>query len=319
MLNNTELTKAFRQVDESVSEWSASPDPRIRWKGDLRKCLSEDVFDALESLASLAGLQNEEVHAGARRLMLYVDAFAAQWVKFTDLSQAGADVDPAGSAELWAAFNAIRDNLQPPEFKKPEPIEQLAQRENVPAWQIAKIYGWGEDVRKVQEELEKPGTHYDPKTWIHPSQVALDREIDQKWARRTPLDVPQTRVEPEAQQPAPIAPESLETLIQQRVPVEQIARMKGISISVVEQQAAMMGVVLQGARFVRPATEAGIHQEKMADEKNREVNFEREQNVKMRDSAAKKVRDLRKAGKSPAEIQELLRSEFPSLDVSQLA
>lgn len=332
MLNETKLVELFNQVESVVQPWNVSHEPMINWKGTLRKCLSEDVFNALEQLASVAGIPNDEIHAGATRLVMKVDDFAQAWLTWTDNSQAGADVSPAGSPELWSAYETIRANLVAPQFSKPEPIEQLARRELVPAWQIAKIYGW-DNLAWVQEELDNPGTHYDPEKWVHPAKAAMDKDIAAAWSKRKPLNMPTVDLPESKPAKPPIAPESLETLIQQRVSVEQIARMKQITVSEVEQAAAMMGVVLAGARFVRPVTPDGIAQEKLADEKQREENFEREQRQKMAEAAkkaekeankakataVKRVKELRTAGKTPAEMQEVLRAEFPSLDVSQLA
>lgn len=333
MLNNTELVNLFNRVEKIVADWNVSAEPMIQWRTGLRKCLSEDVFNALESLASLAGLPNDEVHAGAQRLMLHVDKFAAAWLEFTDLSRAGADIDPAGSSTLWAAYTEIRRNLKPVEYRLPEPIEQLVRREMVPTWQVAKIYGW-ENVNWVQEELDKPGTHYDPKTWVHPSKAAEDKELADKWAERRPMDMPTVDLGGGSASPAApaVAPESLETLIQQRVSVQQIAAMKQIPVSEVEQAAAMMGVVLAGSRFVRPQVPAEIVREQLADSKQREEEFEREQQAKMaseakeaareagkaRAAAAKRVKELRKAGKSEDEMRAVLLAEFPEIDASQL-
>lgn len=328
MLNETKLVGLFNEVDKVVQVWNASSEPTIHWKGAMRKCLSQDVFGALEELASVGGIPNDQIHPGAIRLAMRVDDFAQAWLTWTDQSQAGADVSPAGSPELWGCYEAIRAALVAPVFAKPEPIEQLARREMVPAWQIAKIYGW-ENLAWVQEELENPGTHYNPETWVHPGKIVMDKDIKAKWATRKPLNMPSLDVTDRPEASSKVAPESLETLIQQRVPVEQIAKMKQISVSEVEQAAAMMGVVLSGARFVRPTTPAGIVQEQLADAKQREENFEREQREKIakeidkesekaKAAAIKRLKELRKAGKTPVELQEALRVEFPSLDVSQL-
>lgn len=333
MVSYRKLRSLFDGAEKIVERWNVSAEPMVNYRGSMRKCMSEDVYNSLESLASVSALRNEEIHEDSRRLVLAIDAFAREWVRFTDLSRAGADVNPAGSPELWAAYVGVRDNLDWPKYRNPEPIEQLVKREGVPLWQVAKIYGWGEDVHKVAEELEKPGTHYDPKTWQHPAFVNLLREVEDAWATRRPVDIPVV-ILPESQEEnrPDSAPESLETLIQQRVPADQIAKMKRISIEEVEAAAAGMGVVLAGARFVRPATQAGITQEQIADQEAREKAFEDEQRAKAKAeqeaekvsskekaAAVKRFKELRTSGMKAAEMKEKMAAEFPNLDFASLA
>lgn len=328
MIGYKDLRTLLSAAQKTVERWNVSAEPMVQWHGSLRKCLSEDVHNAFESLASVAGKHNDEIHANARPLVMFIDAFAAKWIEFTDLARAGAMVDPAGTPKLWSAYTSILDNLETPKFKAPEPIEQLVRRENVPSWQVAKLYGWGNDTAKVMEELEKPGTHYNA-SWVHPEQVKFDAEIEAKWSKRKPLDLPPAYADlPGEQVVKAVAPESLETLIQQRVPVDQIAKMKGMSIEEVEQSASEMGIALAGARFVRPATQAGIIQEKLANDESRESEYERSQNAKseakpeskpanadakLKAAAGKRYKELRTSGKSPAEISEAMKQEFPTL------
>jgi hypothetical protein len=329
MITYGQIRAIFDRTQKVVEVWNVASEPNVKWHGSLRKCLSQDVYNALEELTGVAGRPNAEFNESARSLVMFIDKLAIEWIAFTDQSRAGAMVDPAGSPALWSAYSAVRDNLELPKFKLPEPIEQLIRRENVPAWQVAKVYGWGEDVAKVQEELENPGTHYDPKTWVHPETVRLLREIDDNWAKRVPVDLPVVDLPSSEPAAAKIAPESLETLIQQRVPVGQIAKMKGIAIEDVEQAASNMGIALAGARFVRPGVAPAIIQEQLANDAEREKAYEREQNSKVapteskeekiaKAKAVKRFKELRTSGLSPVEIQEKMRSEYPSLDLSAI-
>ena len=237
-----------------------------------------------------------------------------------DLARADADVNPAGDSQLWSTYETIRSATKKLQFKLPEPIDQLLNREKVPAPQVALIYGFlhsdgTPDVNMVQAELEKPGTHFDPKTWIHPSQKSHDAEIARAWAKRSPANLPISYATAEASTPE-VAPEPLDMLIQQRVPVEQIATMKQIPVEEVEARARELGVILQDARNVYyPASKASAIVDQLAEDEAHKAAYDADQKAKAESrkvAVSKRVQELKAAGKSGAELKAAIDAEFPA-------
>jgi hypothetical protein len=130
---------------------------------------------------------------------------------------------------------------------RPEPIRQLMS-ENVSRTQIAKIYGFrrpdnSPDLEKLQEEIDNPGTHYDPLTWVHPRDKQFWEEIERRWTERKNLLSRAAEVS-QAQERKRVAFETIEELILQGVNAEQIAKMKRVSVEQVRVKAAEMGISL---------------------------------------------------------------------------
>lgn len=78
---------------------------------------------------------------------------------------------PDGSPKVWDAWARVEAAFEKSKGSKPIPIKELKEVNRAGDTQIAWIYGWkdanGEaDVQKVREEYEKPGTHYNPDTWV---------------------------------------------------------------------------------------------------------------------------------------------------------
>jgi hypothetical protein len=239
LINLRDLLKAFEDAEKVLIVWRNESGPNVKYHGQMRKCLSADAFETCEELAQLGTIESDQFHDGARFPALAVTKFAAKWLEFTDKTQAGADVDPAGSPDLWAAYEEIRLALVPKVWPKPEPIRQLIERDKVPAWQVQKIYGFA-NLQMVEEELSAPGTHYQADKWMGAGEKNFKAEIDRKWNDRKPVKLPIIAdSEPQTESnPPPVAPESIETLLAQNVPLEQIAKMKRVSLAEVKSIAA---------------------------------------------------------------------------------
>ncbi len=320
LINHADLVSQFEDTEEVLGYWRTSNESYRQYRGKPTLYISGAAFDALERLAKFGGVPSEAFHKGAQRLALAVTALAKAWILYTDQAKAQADVSPSGSPELWSLYEQVRAACKPIAYRKPEPIEQLIKRDRVEAWQVAKMYGWkdeggNDDVTRVQEELEKPGTHYDAATWKHPDQLRTDLELAGLWAKRVPAEMPAELDDVlNGKVPPTVAPESLELLIQQRVPLEQIARMKQISVEDVERAAANVGVVLQDARHLYPASPVVAMQETLAADDARHAEFERDQQSKAAErktAISTRVAELKKAGKSGDEINAVVKAEFP--------
>jgi hypothetical protein len=307
LVNLRDIGSAFNAAEKVLDAWRRDSGPNVKYHGQMRKCLSEDAFEACEALAQLGTLENDGFHDGARLPAIAVTKFAAKWLEFTDKTKASADVDPAGGPELWAAYEDLRASLVPKEWPKPEPIRQLIERDKVPAWQVAKIYGFASQ-SMVEEELAKPGTHYDPKTWTGAGEKNFLAELDAKWKSRKPVSLPLmdpvSSGESDPPPAAKAAPESIETLLAQRVPYEQIAKMKGVSLDTVKSVAAGIESGDEPEIIKNVDPQLGLLESGKATDEHRE-KFEASERAKK----AARFAELKKTGMSVDDIRATMAKE----------
>lgn len=317
MLERSTVASAVRRVQDEIAIWQASDSPFVQWRGRTRKAISDLLIQAFHGLFDLVG--TDDVANDAKNIILKIDAMEdalADWAQACDLTPE--DADPKGSTALWAAWTEVLDALKQQRPRKPEDIATLVEQK-VSDRQIALIYGWrdeaGEpDLAKVREEKAKPGTHYDPTQWVHPAEVKIQAAIDQAWAER------QQRIDDKvvSRHMPMVAPESIEELIQQRVPSKQIAKMKRVDIEEVRAVAARIGVPLDG-QFVRRVSAVDRLADIRDEETQREASLEHQmaRQTPSGDSETSgledRVLDLYLDGQSPQEIAAALASEFPNL------
>ncbi len=128
------------------------------------------------------------LNASVCALMLALDAIGYAFLQWQqDASRGLSKAPPRGSAELDAALKRLLDMFDRPSLPKPHPIPYLIDM-GASYETIAKKYGWklpdgSPDVVKVHEELQEPGKHYQPATWVHPSLASLAAEVDRQWER----------------------------------------------------------------------------------------------------------------------------------------
>jgi len=185
-----------------------------------------------EAMSELIGVFEEgSIPGDCRELAKTVEAFGSEWVDWQ------AEVDRRGSAVIpppestWKAWEAVVDCYRGVVDPPRRPLESVAtlRAQVVPDWQICEIYGWKDsrgnpETRKVEEELASPGKHttgcVDPVT--RKRQEAAERQ--KALAER----VKRLRLQKVARMSSE-APESLAELIQQGVPLHQIAEMLRMS------------------------------------------------------------------------------------------
>jgi hypothetical protein len=101
------------------------------------------------------------------------------------------------------------------------------------------MYGWVDAdgipiIEKVQEEYDKPGAHFNKETWVSPAMRARKAVIDGQWEARTqPRSIlfdPNVLADYKKPKGEPVAPPSLDTLLEHDAPPEQISRLHGISV-----------------------------------------------------------------------------------------
>lgn len=272
--SSSTLTKnaALNAAKKIINEWDAwlrQEGPTRSWQGEQVKIVSAQLdYTIRTECDSTADAEFDDVEEAARGLVLRLDEVAytfQRWVQNASMSLRSAP--PWGSDELHRVIDHLRNQLRKSNLPPPPPIEQL-NRQNVSPVQIANMYGWkneedgSADVQRVFEEMSKPGTQFDPKTWVHPSEAVALREINENWKARQPREK-LFPLDSSEQQPRPKPePMTMDQLIDARAPVEQIMRLTGMDEDIVLDRAKEMGVELT-ERFIRPATPGAALQEQM--------------------------------------------------------
>jgi hypothetical protein len=316
MLTRKNIVDALQLLRNSVKQWEASTDQTllVRWRTGPRKSISEQLladFDALFNFVDRDDVDNE-----MKATVLSIDEFESVFVDWCENCGLNPDeTDPNGGRKFWDAFEAIYESLDVPHRKLPEPIEALV-TDKVSERQIALIYGWKNpdgsgDVNKVREEREAPGTHYNPRTWVHPSDKRRHEEIEARWALRKRRPGKESAGTKNRE-----APESIDELIQQRVPSKQIAMMKKVDIEVVRARAAELNIPLDG-QFVPRIQPVDIMQGIRDDEADRLATMQKlgeQQPLPL----PQRVMDLHSQGKSLEAIVDILKAENPKLTMAKI-
>lgn len=243
-----------KQCLKELRLWEASDAPNVRWRGGTVQQISDALAQAIDQVCYLCGAS--DVEEAAKELILEIDRFQEQvhaWREAIEL--APESVHPGGTTEMWAALNVLERFMEPRRRRLPEPIRDLMDAK-VSDEQICKIYGFvkddgSADAVMLAEEKAKPGTHYNPETWVPRRELSRQQEIATAWRRRSPIEhipIGNAPVVEKVRQPAP---ETLDELIAQGVDAEQIAKMKHLDVEQVEAYAIKRGLPLEG-RF-RPA------------------------------------------------------------------
>lgn len=272
MLKFIDVLNAANAIIKARQRWNQQDGPNIIWQGALTKQISEDLDVSIrQSCDRTADADQDEVDEKGRELMLCLDDVARSHLKWMqDASMGLPTAPPRGSDQLHRVLDRLEVTIKTNDLPLPAPIEQL-QKQGVSPNQIAIIYGWktddgAPDAQKVFDEIAKPGTHYKPKSWVHPALRAIKAEVDLRWSTREPrpkLFGHTTRKESEPLTAPPVP--TLDELIELRAPVQQIMRLHDMSEADVLEAANAMGVELT-ERYVKPGSPAAALQERMTAE-----------------------------------------------------
>lgn len=248
-LTRKKLGPLFQECRDLIAKWDNGSEPVVSWHQVPVKAISDAVVKAWFALIEAAGTM--DVEPSLKPAVLALDEFEDQfrnWAEYCEI--APDDTHPGGTPALWNAWSSFAEAMDQPIYRKPESIESLT-AQGVGDRQIALIYGWsdeaGPQANKVVEERAKPGTHYDPNKWVHPAERRRISEADSQWSKRE-LRVDERIIEKHTVREAP---ESIEELINQRVPSKQIAMMKNVDVDEVRRVAAAIGIPLDG-EIIRP-------------------------------------------------------------------
>jgi len=314
-----DLSAEIRRTQSVIEAWESMPDeasPVVNWRGGARKAISEAVANAWADLIDYC--DTPDFADDAKQTVLAIDKFEdalAAWSTAVDVDPSSAD--PGGSQPLWTTWEAARQT-KPTRIVQPEPIKSLIEVQGVSDRQIAKQYGF-DDIRMVREEYEKPGTHYNPKTWQpgwHRKQLA---SVLTEWESRSSR---RRHANPNAPKPERIAPESLDQLIEQRVPSKQIAKMKGISVDEVKERADYLGLPMDGIAPTLAANGA----DRMADIRRQDdLAYAQAKQMGQRgphgdiENVLDRVAACAADGMNPGAIAAALKSEYPGLTGPKVA
>lgn len=240
-----DILPALGTLAQTINRWRQRIDaPTVTFQGATVQIFDHDVGVAMSKLFRVS--RTDQWDLSAQELILAIDEFERLAVEWCDQIERRRPVNPSGSYAMWAALElAIDRHSKPRLFLPPESVATLA-AQNVSHSNIAKIYGWRTfngtpDIHKVTEELQKPGTHFDVDTWVHPDLPKYQDEMTQRWASHHghnnrpgwhDLYGRQLDDEPHHEPPKRVdAPETLEELIVQGVGEQQILKMKpGVSL-----------------------------------------------------------------------------------------
>lgn len=236
------LFREFQKVETAIAEWQSGEGPNRIYNGHQVKAISAKLDNALRYFCNYAADQGKEVDPKAYIPICRIDSFAKAYEKF--IRDAVVEVaSPSGTDAVWTAWDHVRQAFIMTRSGKPRAIKHLIEVDKAPEWQIAAIYGFvneaGEpDVIKVSEEYEKPGTHYNPDTWISPADVKKQKLADEEWAGRKSTREANFDLDPEFDpDPKPLGKtpvRSLSELVKLNAPAAQIARLHGISVEEAE-------------------------------------------------------------------------------------
>lgn len=314
-----DLNAEIRRAQAIVEAWETMPDessPIVNWRGGNRKAISEAVANAWADLIDYC--DSPDFADDAKQTVLAVDKFEdamAAWSHAVDVDPS--NTDPGGSQPLWNTWEAIRQ-VMPYRIVHPDPIKSLIEVQGVSDRQIAKQYGF-DDIRMVREEYEKPGTHYDPKTWTPSHYRKQMAKIADEWEKRSSR---RRHANPNRPREKEVAPESLDQLIEQRVSSKQIAKMKGITIEEVKERADYLGLPLDG---IAPSLAAN-GADRMADIRRQDdLAYAQAKQMGQRgphagiENVLERVAACAADGLSPGAIAAALKSEYPGLTGPKVA
>lgn len=276
------------ELTEVVDAWRESPEPTTSWRGNEHKqCLSQGLTQGFDELAT--ALEATNFPEDEWEIVLGADLFISQYESWNTRYSIRPDmVDPAGTVEMWGAWENLQRLRQPRPTKMVEPIEDLI-AQGLSQRQIAKIYGWQKsdgtwDEGAVQAARRDPA--YDPRkpefdeSKLHsPAEREHMQIVEDRWDERTARISKQ--VEERIHEETRIAPESIHDLVQlASMSVKQIKKiLPDVTDAEIQEACEAAGVRLndqQWATSTRPASAAERLRQQEAEEakaakKHREI------------------------------------------------
>lgn len=294
----------------TIALWESADSPNINWRGSVTKQMSESVELALKRMFQLCA--STDVDDDAKEVIMAIDRVHAEFDAFEQAQLSSPEsVHPTGTPELRSAIRVLASVLPERHYRLPEEIRDLMDS-GVNDEQICRIYGFQNedgvpDYGKLSQEKRKPGTHFDPETWVHPTEKRRQNEINELWRVRTPAKIETYET---TQSERRLASETLQELIEQGVDADQIALMKGITVQDVEAYAMQNGLPM-GGRTMRNRTPAADEKAKadLAQRRAELIPKSHPEVSDMEDRILACAIDKMK----PVEIAEALQMDYPDL------
>ena len=259
---------SFREVFDDWVEMEVpfplkneAPHPMLAWYGNgWVKALSEGVIQAAHNLFRVLDQPQDGFTKEVHHTVLAADKFREafeQWETAMEIPDTPAD--PSGSFDMRQTLTAMEQSVAPRRKTRVESPAEL-ERQRVPHAQIAKIYGWRQpdgmpDIAKVEEELSKPGTHFDADTFVEPNDRQREDELAALWEKRANRTNATRNYDP---QPVDEGSESLdEIVILPGMSMRQVAKIKpSATIQEILEACDRQGVQLPDAASVTDARPA---------------------------------------------------------------
>lgn len=185
--NKSQVLRVWEDFILKVDAWGTDKQPvMVAWKGGVDRSM-ETLEPAIAEL--MAELQDGQVfERDAWETVLAIDDFLAEVVAWAQsVKDDWQNTNPAGHKELWDAFHQVSKAATENLPDKIETVAQLLSLPNMPAQQVARMYGWFDelgnpDVNKVEDEKLNPGRH--TANWVNPTKLARDKRVEEAWAKR---------------------------------------------------------------------------------------------------------------------------------------
>jgi len=323
------LNETIQELSAVIEAWRATDGPTVVWRGKTEAAISEGVVQAVADLRDQ--LFSTDFPAEQWHTVLAADFFErlfGAWESQWDLP--APIVHPAGTVELWDAYDAMLVSVQPRMFHKLEPIESLVKMK-VSHRQIASMAGWmnadgSPNFLMVGEEIAKPGTHFNADTWISPEDQKRESLLTEQWKTRCERVGKELEAQEAAESAGEAGPEPLEELvILPGIGINQIRKIQpNTTVEEIEAAAKRMGVRLQPT----PTQPLGKPAGRLAKQKVRRESAEEEEAEMQRIADADshsdqedlvlRLRALRDDGLRPGEIAKLLEQEGMEISAQKI-
>ncbi len=274
VVNSAICTHEFARLKKVVDEWNQdeSGNFNVAYNGGTVKAFSRNLEDAVEHFLNATADAGKQVADDDKEAIMEIDRLCNAYETFKILaSEESSLAPPYGSDDFWAAYRNICEHFNSrPNYQKPQSVSTLISQKVGPL-QIATIYGWKKpdgapDVDKVTDEINKPGTHYKPETWVHPAKAIKQRSIDVEWNRRTAVREANFDVRKESEPVNKFVPPSLSEMVAVGAPAKQIANVHKISVEEAEQLLIEAGT--EPKREIVPANAQVARLERLMKEQN---------------------------------------------------
>jgi hypothetical protein len=344
MVTLQEVVRGIEALEEAVIGWKAACETafaQLKLEGKITEgsiltywrdgnvtrevpMLGETILDAAEALYKLCNTQ--DIDREAWEMVKALDVVIERLREF-ELQEdtAPGRLSPDGGRPVWDALNVLLAARRKPREKRlPTPITQLL-AEGVNRYQIAKEYGWyledgSPDVRRLDEEIQHPGTQYSPETWVSRRDQRYWDEMAAWFAtRRLMGEKVKRRMEVKVKREWSPPSESMEDLIFNGVNAAQIAKMWRTTVEEVYARAAELGVALDSA-VLAPGNFMQAQRQRLAREQEnlqRTMDSQKAESYRdLGDDRDGRILRMAEDGHKPRAIADALKREFPGLTPS---